>query len=123
MAYSIVPETSYVYPDADLIHDLSALYFERINLLFPIIHRPTFMRSLSLGQHIWDSSFGMTVLLVCAIGARYSRDPRVNVANDSSGLSAGWDYFRQVPVHRRLQLYRTSHYDIQYYCVSYPFAM
>lgn len=114
------PETSYVYPEYDLLMHLVNLYFERTNSLIPLLHVPTFMRSLTAGQHYWDPSFGMTVLLVCAIGSRYSDDPRVISETDAEapGLSSGWHFFNQVPVHRRPLLYKTTLYDLQYYFVS-----
>ncbi|KAH9478723.1 putative transcriptional regulatory protein [Psilocybe cubensis] len=111
-------ETCYVFPDDDLLQELVALYFEKTNTLIPVLHRPSFMKLLSVGQHRWDPSFGMIVLLVCAIGARYSRDPRVAVPDDDSGLSAGWQYFSQVPVHRKMMLFRTTIHDLQYYCLA-----
>ncbi|KAH9478764.1 FAD-dependent monooxygenase OpS4 [Psilocybe cubensis] len=115
MTYVTSSERPYVFPENDLLNTLVSLYFEKSNTIIPILHRPTFERSLSMGQHHWDPSFGMTVLLVCAIASRYSSDPRVSVANDPSGMSAGWHYFCQVPVHRKKMLYTASTYDLQYY--------
>lgn len=119
MEYALAPETSYMYPEEDLLQSLVSLYFEKMNPLLPVIHRPTFMKSLSIGQHLWDQSFGMTVLLVCALGARYSHDPRITVPSETSGtLSSGWQYFSQVPlVHRRIMVYKTTVYDLQYFSV------
>ena len=117
MAYALTPEPALIYPEDDLLRSLVDLYFERINSVLPVLHKPSFMKSLNAGQHIWDASYGATVLLVCAIGARYSQDPRATVANDTSGLSAGWQYFCQVPLHRKSMFYKSTIYDLQYYCV------
>lgn len=120
MSYVSSPDPPYIYPDTDLIDSLVSLYFGRVNILIPILHRPTFMKSLSLRQHLWDSLFGMTVLLVCALGSKYSQDSRVTMLNDpsNSGMSAGWHYFTQVQVYRRRMLYQSTTYDLQYYAVS-----
>ena len=111
-------EPSYTYPEQDLLWNLVSLYFERTNIFLPLLHRPTFEKSLAAGQHLWDTSFGMTVLLVCANASRYSDDPRVTSAGDSYGLSCGWKYFCQVPVYRNTLLGSSTIYDLQYYCVS-----
>lgn len=116
LVYGNVPH--YTYPEGDLLWDLVSIYFQYTNTYLPILHRPTFEKSLALGQHLWDPSFGMTVLLVCANASRYSEDPRVCIAGDSSGLSCGWKYFCQVPVYRNILLGRSTIYDLQYYCVS-----
>ncbi|KAF8904482.1 fungal-specific transcription factor domain-containing protein [Gymnopilus junonius] len=118
MAYALTPEPSYVFPEEELLQNLVALYFERMNPVLPVLHKPSFLKSISAGQHNWDASFGGTVLLVCAIGARYSQDTRVTVGNDPSGLSAGWQYFCQVPLHRKSMFYKSTIYDLQYYCLA-----
>ncbi|KAF8813792.1 hypothetical protein BYT27DRAFT_7180557 [Phlegmacium glaucopus] len=111
-------EPRYAYPEEDLLWSLVSLYFEHANIFLPLLHRPTFEKSLVLGQHLWDPSFGMTVLLVCAVGSRYSEDPRVFISGDSSGLSCGWQYFCQVPLYRNILLSKSSIYDLQYYCLA-----
>jgi hypothetical protein len=108
----------YTYPEQDLLWRLVSLYFEHTNVILPLLHRPTFENSLAHGQHLWDPSFGMTVLLVCANASRYSDDPRVTLAGDSHGLSCGWKYFCQVPVYRNTLLAISTVYDLQYCCVS-----
>ncbi|KAH9479055.1 Putative transcriptional regulatory protein [Psilocybe cubensis] len=114
------PPAPYIYPDFDLMLDLVQIYFQKTNSLFPIIHEPTFMKGIMSGKHYGDQSFGMTVLLVCANGARYSKDPRVIFAPDAAGseFSAGWHYFSQVPFHRRIMLYTPTVYDLQYYALA-----
>jgi len=116
LVYSDDPR--YTYPEEDLLWNLVSLYFEHTNSFLPLLHRPTFEKSLALGQHLWDPSFGMTVLLVCAAASRYSKDPRVSISGDSSDLSCGWQYFCQVPLYRNSLLGRSTIYDLQYYCVG-----
>jgi hypothetical protein len=111
-------EPRYIYPEQDLLWNLVSLFFEHTNRFIPLLHRPTFEKSLATGQHLLDPYFGMTVLLVCAVASRYSEDPRVTIAGDSSGLSCGWKYFCQVPIYRNTLLGRSTIYDLQYYCVG-----
>ncbi|KAF9568045.1 hypothetical protein CPC08DRAFT_487594 [Agrocybe pediades] len=117
-AFITSPEPTYVFPEDDLLRSLCRLYFDKVNSLFPILHKPTFKKMLCSKQHHWDMGFGMTVLLVCALGSRYSDDPRVTVPDDTTCLSAGWKYFVQVPVHRKRIFYETTIYDLQYYALA-----
>lgn len=108
----------YYFPDEDLLENLVSLYFEKVNIIYPLLHQPTFRKFLSSRRHLWDTSFGTTVLMVCAIASRYSQDPRVMRPEDPSGLSAGWPWFSQVPVHRNSLLYKSDIHDLQYFVVS-----
>ncbi|KAH9479075.1 Putative transcriptional regulatory protein [Psilocybe cubensis] len=121
-AYITSSESTYVYPEPDLLLELVTVYFEKTNALIPIVHEPSFMKGLLSGKHHVDPSFGQIVLLVCANGARYSTDPRACYAPESqhSSMSNGWQFFRQVPLHRRQMFYTTTVYDLQYYAVSNP---
>ncbi|CAA7261683.1 unnamed protein product [Cyclocybe aegerita] len=116
--FSTIRDPAYVFPDDDLLQSLVQIYFEQANTLLPVLHRPTFMRSLARREHLWDPSFGMTVLLVCAVSSRYSDDPRIFTPGDESGLSSGWKYFCQVPIHRNPLLYRSTIHDLQYYTLA-----
>ncbi|KAF9529173.1 fungal-specific transcription factor domain-containing protein [Crepidotus variabilis] len=116
-------ERSYVFPDPDLLEDLIALYFDKSNTLLPILHRPSFIQSLHRGQHLFDSRFGMTVLLACAVASRYSHDPRVLSEGDTVGLSCGWNYFSQVPIFRNYLFYQSSIYDLQYYALAVVYLL
>ncbi|KAF5322742.1 hypothetical protein D9619_002011 [Psilocybe cf. subviscida] len=117
----------YDYPPDDLLRSLVFIYFEKFNPLFPLLHKPTFARMLADGRHMRDQDFGMVVLMVCALASRYSHDPRVfspegadGVESDDTrkGLSSGWKYFRQVPMHRKSLLYRAGLFDLQYYVLA-----
>ncbi|KAG2018364.1 nuclear protein [Coprinopsis cinerea AmutBmut pab1-1] len=65
------------FPAKPLMQNLISKYFETANLHLPLIHRPTFEREIQEGLHLQNDSFAVTVLLICAIGARYSTDPEV----------------------------------------------
>ncbi|KAJ7114697.1 hypothetical protein C8R44DRAFT_880780 [Mycena epipterygia] len=65
-----------VFPEPDLLSELIALYFEHVNPYYPLLHRPTFERSVADGLHTRDASFGAVVLPVSAIASRFSDDVR-----------------------------------------------
>ncbi|KAJ7451834.1 fungal-specific transcription factor domain-containing protein [Mycena galericulata] len=96
------PPPVYRFPSQDLLDSLVSLYFQRINIVLCLLHRPTFESSIASGRHLRDHSFGAVVLAVCALASRYSDDPRVILKGTDSKLSAGWEYFRQ------LQYFRTN---------------
>ncbi len=82
---------------------------------FPLLHRPTFERAVTECLHIRDRDFGATVLAVCALGARNSDDPRLFV--EDTELTAGWQWFRQIRLHRSNALDPASVHELQLYCV------
>jgi hypothetical protein len=111
------PERPYVFPEADLLSAFVVLYFANTNLYYPLLHRPTFERSIAEGLHERDSSFGAVVLLVCAIASRFSDDPRASIPGEDP-LRCGWQYFDQLPHVIDHLFKRPSVYHLQYYCVS-----
>lgn len=100
------------------MEDLINRYFANSNLYIPLLHRPTFDKSIADRLHLRDEGFGSTVLLVCALGARWSDDQRVFLPGTNSQHSAGWEYFRQVQSVRRTLLRTPRLYDLQILCVS-----
>ncbi|THH00006.1 hypothetical protein EW026_g2466 [Hermanssonia centrifuga] len=107
-------ETRHIYfPEKDLMESLIDLYFTRSGLYLPIFHRPTFERDVRVGLHIHDQGFGSVVLLVCALGARFSNDPRVLLEGIKDQHSAGWKWFRQVHWVRRSLLVPPRLSDLQ----------
>ncbi|KAJ6504929.1 fungal-specific transcription factor domain-containing protein [Mycena vulgaris] len=110
----------YVFPDADLLSALIDLYFTTTNLYYPLLHRPTFERSIEEGLHSRDTSFGAVVLLVCAIGSRFSDDPRV-CGPGAEPLRCGWQYFEQLPHGINHLFVRPTVYHLQYYCLAVEF--
>lgn len=111
------------FPDKDLLDHLVSLYFERLNLYAPLLHRPTFERDLANDLHLHDTGFGQVVLMVCALASRCTNDPRVTLPNDKTGLSSGFKFFRQTRLMRNKILDRASLYDLQYFCVSDDFLL
>ncbi|KAF7369194.1 Zn(2)-C6 fungal-type domain-containing protein [Mycena venus] len=107
----------YIFPERDLITSLVSLYFDNVHPTSPLLHRPTFERSVTEGLHLKDYRFGATLLAVLAIGSRYSDDPRVFVPGSNSSLSCGWNFFNQVQVIRKSLFDEPSIYEVQLYCL------
>ncbi|KAJ7264499.1 fungal-specific transcription factor domain-containing protein [Mycena haematopus] len=113
----IPPVQDYTFPPNDLMLRLISLYFSNVNIFFPVLHRPTFETAFVSHKHLADSGFARTLLLVCALGARYSDDPRVHIPDTHFG-TAGWVWFDQV----KLTVYgQPTLYDLQCYCLAVQF--
>ncbi|KAG6808555.1 hypothetical protein H0H92_003753 [Tricholoma furcatifolium] len=122
-----VPDISaYIFPESDLLASLIDLYFQHVNLYFPLLHRPTFERLVSSGLHRTDIAFATMLLMLCAVAARYSDDPRVmtepkDPSEQPDPHSSGWKWFNQVPLMRTTLLKPTSLYDLQFYVLLAQF--
>lgn len=124
---SVNPETEdtfppYTFPPLDLIGSLVEHYFTQINPFLPLLHRPTFQRGIDENLHHSDQYFGAVVLLVCALGSRYSEDPRIFVEGSNSARSAGWKWFEQVKVLRASFFKRASLHELQAYALFVLFS-
>ena len=109
----------YVFPEDDLLIQLVDLYFTHVNLHQPLLHRPTFEKSIADKLHLTNNGFAVTLLVVCVNGSRYSEDPRVFLNGTGSHHSRGWKWFDQVQMVRKSLLAAPSIYDMQFYCVSW----
>ncbi|KAJ7141352.1 hypothetical protein C8R44DRAFT_763249 [Mycena epipterygia] len=122
--WEIFPETPvvHVFPPDDLLRDLVDIYFTQLNIYSPVLHRPTFDKSIAYGLHLRDHRFGATVLAVCAMASKNSSDERVLLPGTQAELSAGWEWLRQIrrpfggPV-----IERTSLYELQLCCLYINF--
>ncbi|KAJ7763333.1 fungal-specific transcription factor domain-containing protein [Mycena metata] len=117
---------SFKLPPAAMINDLTELYFTHQNVYLPLLHRPTFERSLADGLHFRDYDFAATVILVCAVASRWSKDPEVfHLSADTTigagGLTCGWGWFNQVRNSRHEMSGPATLYDLQYYCLAVQF--
>jgi hypothetical protein len=112
---------AYDFPEPDLLSLLVDAYFDNVNNLLPILHRPTFEKELRIGMHLHQEAFGAVVLLVCANGARFVTDRRVLLDMDDpdSWLSAGWKWFSQVGIAKKSMISTHRLHDLQIYCVSH----
>lgn len=91
---------TYSFPEEDLFQSLIELYFTQLNIFFPVLHRPTIEKSIADGLHLSDKIFAETVLLLCAIGSRFSDDSRVLLDGVALAQCRGWKWFSQVPLMR-----------------------
>ncbi|KAH6906748.1 fungal-specific transcription factor domain-containing protein [Coprinopsis sp. MPI-PUGE-AT-0042] len=114
--YLRIKNFDYSFPDHDLLESLLHLYFENVHTIFPVLHRLTFERDVATQLHRRDPSFAATLLLVCAIGSRFSTDPRVYINGDDS--SAGWKYISQIPLTSSISFVQTNLYDLQRYALA-----
>ncbi|TFK44159.1 fungal-specific transcription factor domain-containing protein [Crucibulum laeve] len=112
------PYPNYVFPEDDLLSSLIDAYFLHFNPFFPLLHRPTFLNSIAQGLHLTDTMFGGIVLLVCALGSRYSDDPRVFVENSGTKRSAGWVWCDQVCIMRKSLFKRPTLHELQLHAAS-----
>lgn len=95
------------------------IYFDELNVLLPLLHRPTFQTCVDGALHHEDEGFASLLMLVCACGSRFSKDPRVLADGSDNWHSAGWRYFSQVQSTRKgINLRPPRLYDIQIPCVS-----
>lgn len=118
-ALEAVDQPNYTFPEPDLLASLVDLYFTMFNVFLPLLHRPTLQACLSAGLHYEDEGFGSLILLVCAMGSRFSEDPRVLAKCTKNWHSAGWPWFSQVYAFRKaIKLKPPRLYDLQIPCVS-----
>lgn len=105
------------FPDMDLLHHLVGCYFDNSNLMFPILHRPSFVRSIQQGLHEANQGFGAVVLLVCAIGCRFTDDPRIVHTISPVSPCTPWKFFHQANSIQKLHYLPHSLYEAQVYPV------
>ena len=100
------------------MQELVDKYFEFSQPLSPLLHRPTFEAEIRSGLHHRSESFGAIVLLVCALGAKQSDNPAVLPSGINSWHWAGWQWFEQVRLRRKLVPYNApTVHDLQVTCV------
>ncbi|KAK6974874.1 hypothetical protein R3P38DRAFT_3129870 [Favolaschia claudopus] len=113
--------TTFDFPPHPLMFDLVDLYFTHQNVYIPLLHRPTFEREVSSGLHLRDDAFAATLLLVCAIGSRWSEDPGIV----GEGLTCGWRWFNQtlkIPSTVGDHLFGQARlYELQYFSLAVIF--
>ncbi|KDR72397.1 hypothetical protein GALMADRAFT_126549 [Galerina marginata CBS 339.88] len=115
------PAPTLLFPESDLAESCIELYFSSVNLYLPLLHRPSFQKSIEEGLHYTNQRFAYVFLLVCAVGARYSRDPRVRLDGVESFHSSGWKWFNQVQITQMSLLTPPTLYDLQRLCLSVHF--
>ncbi|KAG7086508.1 hypothetical protein E1B28_002461 [Marasmius oreades] len=110
----------FAFPEHDLMSCLVSLYFSKVNLIYPILHQPSFEDAILDGNHSIDPQLASILLLVCALGAKYANDPRVFLeAEEGKELSSGWRWFEQVQAYRESSSpFSSSLYELQYHCLA-----
>lgn len=90
------------FPPPDLARTLIDLYFSKVNLMYPLLHRPTFNKQWEEGLYRRDVWFAAVCMAVFANASRSSDDPRVLemhseslpfAANSQDWCFAGWGYY------------------------------
>ncbi|KAH8828133.1 hypothetical protein DL96DRAFT_1601905 [Flagelloscypha sp. PMI_526] len=98
--------------EANSTISLIDLYFNHLNIYYPLLHRPTFEEAWRTGRQSTDLSFAYTSLLVFANAARLDEN------------SAGWKWFNQVSLSsRRPMLAPATLFDLQIYALSAIFLL
>ncbi|KAK7005870.1 Zn(2)-C6 fungal-type domain-containing protein, partial [Favolaschia claudopus] len=116
-----LPHTGpFMFPDPDLLTNLVDLYFRHQNLYFPILHYPSTIRAISGELHLRNSSFAAVILLVCAIGSRFSDDPRVQ-SPGAEPLRRGFEFFDQLPLQLDHIFVTPTICHLQYYSLAAMF--
>ena len=87
----------------------------------PLLNRRLFEHDVRNGLHFRDNKFAAIVLAVCALGSRFSTDPRCLAYGDTSPCRNGWKWFNQVPILLQSWYSRACLYDLQLACVGIPF--
>ncbi|CAA7260660.1 unnamed protein product [Cyclocybe aegerita] len=112
----------YSFPPEDLVPSLIDAYFVEFNYFLPLLHRPTFEKDVAEKLHLTDHMFAATLLLVCALGSKYSDDRRVLAEGSDNWRSSGWKWYEQVKVMRRSLFHRTTLYELQMLALHVMFA-
>ena len=107
------------FPPPDVITSLVDSYFTHSNIYYPVLHLPTFQRLLDQELHQRDREFGSLLLVVCAIGARFSDHPYISNATteDTGSCMARW-LSQTREVMKKSFTSTATLFEVQYYCVS-----
>ncbi|KAF9778873.1 fungal-specific transcription factor domain-containing protein [Thelephora terrestris] len=106
------------FPDVYLLWHLVDCYFNNINTIFPILHRPSFVCSIQQRLHETSQSFGAVVLLVCAIGCGFTDDPRVLQVISPDSPCTAWKLFHQANSVQKRHYLPHSLFEAQIYPLS-----
>ncbi|KAH9926304.1 uncharacterized protein BXZ73DRAFT_49447 [Epithele typhae] len=110
-----------ILPQKDLLDTLVDAYFREVNNLNPVLHEPSFKRSVLQGLHLRRGGFGAVVLLVCANAGRFVDDPRVLVPGTTELASAGWAWYDKVDRVWLLPVAPVELHDIQIHALMAAF--
>ncbi|KAJ2927989.1 hypothetical protein H1R20_g9099, partial [Candolleomyces eurysporus] len=97
----------YDFPPPDLLENLVQLYYDCVNIYMPLLHRPTFEKSLKAGLHLTDPDFGGLVMGVSTsiadrswyligFGIRAAQDIGLNKKEDGTRPTAEGELRKRV---------------------------
>ncbi|KAJ7599428.1 fungal-specific transcription factor domain-containing protein [Mycena floridula] len=94
--YDVLQAAAQRLPAPDLADSLFDLYFERVNVTFPFLHRASMMRKWANGEQYYDKWFACACLGLFGIASRWSDDPRVLPEDEDrpKWTRSGWSYYR-----------------------------
>jgi len=111
------------FPPADIIAPLVDTYFSHSNIYFPILHRPTFQRLLDQDLHQRNHEFGSLLLVVCAIGARFTNHPYLSDVPPGAVNCRVAHWLSQTRRVMKNPFTSTATlFEVQYFCVSRLFV-
>ncbi|KAK0488743.1 fungal-specific transcription factor domain-containing protein [Armillaria novae-zelandiae] len=113
----------FTFPEDDLLTSLVDLYFVEVNPFVPLLHRPTFEKSVEEKLYLEDKDFAMVLLLVCAVASKYTDDPRVLSDGVTSKQSNGWKFFNQMLRSRKSLLSPPTLHALQTICLFAQFVL
>ncbi|KAF5343370.1 hypothetical protein D9758_015621 [Tetrapyrgos nigripes] len=110
----------YEFPDDDELKKLTDAYFNCHNLYSPLLHRPSFERSMADNLHLRDEAFGAVVLAVCATGSRYryTQTDSESTDQDLMLVISGMKWFQQLPLQQFAFVQNASLWHLQMYCIA-----
>nr|GAT44707.1 predicted protein [Mycena chlorophos] len=111
------PPIPHAFPEPDLLDLLVRTFFERVNIVITLLHRPSFERNLAAGLHYSEPHFGELVLGVCAVAAKFTDDPRVILPGTNSRLSSGWQYYQQIRPYQKSLIRSITLFEAQTLCL------
>jgi len=103
------------FPTMNLLLHLVDCYFDTVNVIFPILHRPSFVRSIQQRLHETNQGFGAVVLLVCAIGCGFTDVSRVVQVISPDPSYTAWQFFHQANSAQNRHYLPHSLYEAQIY--------
>ncbi|KAK7008321.1 Zn(2)-C6 fungal-type domain-containing protein [Favolaschia claudopus] len=103
-------------PDPHLLRTLLSLYFTHFNRFVPLLHRPTFERSIEDNMHFYRQDFAHTVLLVCALGS-------LHLPKTERCQELAWKWYDQVELCGSSLRCQPTIYDLQAYCLAAHFQL
>lgn len=112
------PLVQFIYPPTEVMTRVLHMYFATYNLLYPLIHRPSFMALIAQNRHLYDPDFGAALLAVCAMSAQKSNDARL-LADPKNPRSGGMQWFEQIKIDQRSVLETPTLYTLQTYFVRF----